>query len=59
MQSAALSPLQMVKNLLPSSDAPKSSADNPELVEMRQRIAELEMQLQKSKARKKRSPRKS
>jgi len=59
VQSAALSPLQMVKNLLPSSDAPKSSADNPELVEMRQRIAELEMQLQKSKAGKKRSPRKS
>jgi BMFP domain-containing protein YqiC len=50
MQSAALSPLQLVKNFLQTSDPPKSSEGNPGLEEMRKRIAELEMQLQKSKA---------
>jgi len=59
VQSAALSPLQMVKNLLPTSEPQRTVADNPELVEMRERIAELETQLQKSKARKKRRPRKA
>lgn len=50
MQSAALSPLQMVKNFLQTSEPQKSSESNPELEEMRKRIAELEVQLQKSRA---------
>jgi polyhydroxyalkanoate synthesis repressor PhaR len=59
MQSAALSPLQMVKNFLQSSGTEKSSEANQELDEMRKRIAELEARLQKSKARKQRSQKKA
>lgn len=59
MQSAALSPLQMVKNFLQSSGTEKSSEPNQELDEMRKRIAELEARLQKSKARKQRSQKKA
>src|ERR1700691_3699199 len=50
MQSAALSPVQMVKNFLQTSEQGKSSEGNPEMDEMRKRIAELEVQLQKPKA---------
>ena len=53
MQSAALSPLQIVKNFLQSSEPQKSGEGNPELEEMRKRIAELEVQLQETKAPKK------
>ena len=58
VQSAALSPLQMVKNLVAGS--PKEAPDEPggELQELRVRIAELEGRLQKPKPRKKRRARK-
>jgi len=55
LQSAALSPLQMVKSFL-QPPVPKKSADNEELLELRRRLAELEAQ-EKSAARKK-APRK-
>lgn len=58
MQSAALSPLQMVKNFLQTSEQQKGSEGSQELDEMRKRIAELEAQLQKSKAPSKRSRKK-
>lgn len=55
LQSAALSPLQMVKSFL-QTPAPKEGEDGEELLELRRRLAELEAQ-QKSKAGK-RAPRK-
>ena len=58
MESAALSPLQMVKNFLQSVGPEKSGESNPEMDEMRKRIAELEAQRKKSKAPKKRSRKK-
>lgn len=44
MQSAALSPLQMVRSFLQASPAEKGSDDSRELMELRQRLAELEAQ---------------
>jgi polyhydroxyalkanoate synthesis repressor PhaR len=60
MQSAALSPLQMVKNFVQSS-APEKPPSEPssELLELRKRIAELEAQKKKPKARKKQTRRKA
>jgi len=61
MQSAALSPLQMVKNFLQSSGPEKAGDSSEELRELRQRIAELEAQQQagrKATSGKKRSRRK-
>ncbi len=58
MQSAALSPLQIVKNFLQTSDPQKSSEGNQEVDEMRKRIAELEAELQKPKAPRKKRVRK-
>ena len=49
MQSAALSPLQMVKSFLQTSEPEKSGESNPELEEMRKRISELEARQQKSR----------
>jgi len=49
MQSAALSPIQMMKNFLQSSGGEKSSATDSEMDEMRKRIAELETRLRQSK----------
>jgi polyhydroxyalkanoate synthesis repressor PhaR len=57
LQSAALSPLQMVKNFL-QTPAAKKGEDSGELQELRRRLAELEAQ-QKSGARKKASPKKA
>ncbi len=68
MQSAALSPIQMMKSFLhnPASQQPNDSS--AELMELRRRLAELETQQQKSKPRKtasrktsasKKSPRKA
>ncbi len=51
MQSAALSPIQMVKSFLQSPAPEKGSDNNEELMELRRRLAELEAQ-QKSKPRK-------
>ena len=59
MQSAALSPVQMLKNVLHSVGPEKSAESNPEMDEMRKRIVELEMQLQESKMRKKRGRKKT
>ncbi|MGA2905610.1 MAG: polyhydroxyalkanoate synthesis regulator DNA-binding domain-containing protein [Candidatus Korobacteraceae bacterium] len=59
MQSAALSPLQMVKNFLQSSGAEKPSEPSEELLALRQRIAELEARQPKPKARKKQVRRKT
>ncbi len=53
MQSAALSPLQMVKSFLQSSESAKGGEVDQETDDMRKRIAELEAQLRKSKAQKK------
>ncbi len=53
MQSAALSPLQMVKSFLQSSESAKGDEADQETDDMRKRIAELEAQLRKSKAQKK------
>jgi polyhydroxyalkanoate synthesis repressor PhaR len=50
MQSAALSPLQMVKNLLQPSPPDKAGDNSEELTESRRRLAELEAQ-QKAKPR--------
>lgn len=57
MQSAALSPLQMVKNFLPTSAPESSAGKTSELEELRKRLAELESQpaMPKSKAGKKTS----
>ncbi len=59
MQSAALSPLQMVKNFLQTSEPEKSSEGNQALDEMRKRIAELEVQLQQPTSPKKRARKKT
>ena len=53
MQSAALSPLQMVKSLLQTSGTEKGNENSAEFQELRKRIAELEAVRQKSKPRKK------
>jgi polyhydroxyalkanoate synthesis repressor PhaR len=60
MQSAALSPLQMMKNLMqsPAPEKPPTEA-SAELLELRRRLAELESRQQKPKPRKKRSRRKA
>ena len=59
MQSAALSPVQMMKNFLQSSGAEKTSDNGEEMRELRQRIAELEArQQQKSRPRRKAAARK-
>ena len=50
MQSAALSPLQMMRNLMDSSGSEKSSAAEDEITELRARLAELEKQQNKPKA---------
>jgi polyhydroxyalkanoate synthesis repressor PhaR len=53
MQSAALSPLQMMKNFIQSSTAPENPAEpSAELLELRRRIAELESQKKTPKPRK-------
>jgi len=53
MQSAALSPLQAMKNFLQSSTPPEKPAEpNAELLELRRRVAELEARA-KPKARRK------
>jgi len=46
MQSAALSPLQVVKNFLQSTSAEKSGDNNEEVRELRERLAELEAKRQ-------------
>lgn len=51
MQSAALSPIQMMKNFLQSPAPEKANDQNQELLELRRRLAELEMQQQKTKLR--------
>jgi polyhydroxyalkanoate synthesis repressor PhaR len=59
MQSAALSPLQMVKNFIQTSPPPEKVDDNTdELTELRKRLAELEAQ-QKKPARRKQAAQKS
>ena len=50
MQSAALSPLQMMRNLMDTS-AEKRGAAEDEITELRARLAELEEQQKKPKAR--------
>ena len=50
VRSAALSPLNLVKNLLTSPPEPKAEG---ELEQLRRRVAELEQQGQKPRARKK------
>lgn len=52
MQSAALSPLQMVRSFLQTPGAEKAS-ESEELIELRRRIAELEARQAKPKPRKK------
>lgn len=54
LQSAALSPLQMVKSFLQRPGAEKGD-NNEELLELRRRVAELEAQ-QKPRTRNKKSP---
>jgi polyhydroxyalkanoate synthesis repressor PhaR len=54
VQLAALSPLQAVKSIITNSQPETPSDANRELKAMRQRIAELEAELQKSKPAKKR-----
>ena len=51
MQSAALSPIQMVKNFLQSPAPERGSDQGAELLELRRRLAELETQQQKAKPR--------
>ncbi len=53
MQSAALSPLHMVKNLLQSSAPEKEREPRAEILELRRRVAELQARQPKPKARKK------
>ena len=59
MHTAALSPLQMVKNFIPKTTSPEEPMEpGAELIELRRRIAELESRQSKPKprtARKKRS----
>jgi polyhydroxyalkanoate synthesis repressor PhaR len=50
VQSAAKSPLQLVKSFLQSTVSPKP-AEDPELQELRNRVAELEARLEASKKR--------
>ena len=58
MQSAALSPIQMMKNFIQSTTAPEKPAEpSGELLELRQRLAELEARQSPSKPRKKRAHR--
>lgn len=52
MQSAALSPLQMVRNFLQSSAPEKNGESVDEITELRRRIAELEGRQRQSKPRK-------
>jgi polyhydroxyalkanoate synthesis repressor PhaR len=54
MHSAALSPLQMMKNFIQGSAQEKPAEPDQELQEMRRRIAELEARLAKPKPAKKR-----
>ena len=56
VQSAALSPLHLVKNLMKGSPEESPSEPAEDLQELRNRLAELEGRLQKSKAKKKRRP---
>ncbi len=49
MHSAALSPLQMMKNFIQGSSSEKPAEPTEELQEMRKRIAELEARLAKPK----------
>jgi polyhydroxyalkanoate synthesis repressor PhaR len=60
MQSAALSPLQMMKNFIQSAPAAQEKPAEPttELDELRQRLAELEARQQRPKPRRKSTPRK-
>jgi len=55
MQSAALSPLQMMKNFIQSSAQENPTGPSVELQEMRKRIAELEARLAKPEPAKKRA----
>lgn len=59
MQSAALSPIQMMKSLLQSPAPEKGGETSAELTELRRRLAELEMQQEKSRPRKATSRKKS
>jgi polyhydroxyalkanoate synthesis repressor PhaR len=52
MQSAALSPIQMVKSFLQNPVPERSNDQSAELLELRRRLAELEVQQQKPKLRK-------
>jgi len=58
VQSAAKSPVQLLKNFLQSSASQKQSGESKELQELRQRVADLEARLEQSKKRP-RAPRKS
>jgi polyhydroxyalkanoate synthesis repressor PhaR len=51
MHSAALSPLQMMKNFIQGSPQEKAAEPSEELQEMRKRIAELEVRLAQPKER--------
>jgi polyhydroxyalkanoate synthesis repressor PhaR len=51
MQSAALSPIQMMKNMLQSPAPERGDEQSAELMELRQRLAELELRQQKPKPR--------
>jgi len=53
MHSAALSPLQMMKNFIQNSPPEKGSEPSDELQELRNRISELEASRQQPKAKKK------
>jgi polyhydroxyalkanoate synthesis repressor PhaR len=53
MHSAALSPLQMMKNFIQNSPSEKGTEPSDELQELRKRISELEASRQKPKAKKK------
>lgn len=59
MQSAALSPLQMMKNFLQSSGPDRPPEPSEELVKLRKRLSELEARQTKPRSRKKRAPRKA
>jgi len=52
MQSAALSPIQMMKSFLQSPVPEKTSDQGAELLELRRRLAELELEKQKPRPRK-------
>jgi polyhydroxyalkanoate synthesis regulator protein len=53
MQTAALSPLQMMKSFLQNSPPEKASEPSDELRELRRRLSELEAQQQRPNGRKK------